>query len=156
MKRFSQWGTALVVLAALSGSAQAEPGEYQDREIGEYVGTLETHEDRTETPWIVITGNIVVHRDAPLDGLILEKHRVQVAPGVVLGVHGKRARKNVRFARLRLGYEGDKRTVYAERGWPRYRHRENDQDIITEFWTYPEAHITYVFRGNELIRTQSY
>ncbi len=81
---------------------------------------------------------------------------IEVKPGILLTVKGKRARKNLRFMNLRAAWGGDRSRIYETYGFPRYRHRENDQGIISEFWTYPEAYVTFVFRGDRLLRSVAY
>lgn len=83
----------------------------------------------------------------------LTSHAVRVN-GKTTSVHGKRERRQVRYARLHLLLDGDQRTAYEAHGWPTYRLREDAMGVITETWTYPEKNLTLVFRGNRLIETR--
>jgi hypothetical protein len=85
----------------------------------------------------------------------LSKHSI-VIHGQTLAVHGEAARKHVRFACWALQLEGDRLTIFREKGMPTFRHRENDQDRVTEHWTYLRDDVTYVFRGNDLSRVEPY
>ena len=83
----------------------------------------------------------------------LGKRRVEITT-VVYPVKGEQERKQVRYARWRLLLDGDRRTVYDNEGWPTYRTREDFAGAVTERWTYPEQHRTYVFEGDRLVRTE--
>jgi hypothetical protein len=83
----------------------------------------------------------------------LSKRRVEITT-VVYPVKGEQERKQVRYARWRLLLDGDRRDVYDRQGWPTYRTRESFAGSVTERWTYPEHHRTYVFEGDRLVRTE--
>jgi len=79
----------------------------------------------------------------------LSKRRVEITT-VVYPVKGEQERKQVRYARWRLLLDGDRRDVYDSQGWPTSRTRVNFAGSVTERWTYPEQHRTYVFEGDRL------
>ncbi len=83
----------------------------------------------------------------------LSKRRVEITT-VVYPVKGEQERKQVRYARWRLLLDGDRRAVYDKEGWPTYKTREDFAGSVTERWTYPEQHRTYVFEGDRLVRTE--
>jgi len=85
----------------------------------------------------------------------LSKHSIEIH-GQVLAVDGKAARKHIRFACWALQLDGDRLAIFREKGMPTFRHRENDQDRITEHWTYLCDDVTYVFRGDDLSRIEPY
>jgi hypothetical protein len=86
----------------------------------------------------------------------LTTHYVEVKPGVYLAVRGPSERRRVRIAHWAAVIDGDRRAVYHQLGYPPQRHRENFMDEITEFWTYPDHHVTFVFAGDRLLRTETY
>ena len=66
------------------------------------------------------------------------------------------APRQVRFARLAHLFTGDRAGVYAREGFPMYRERVRVFGEVTESWTYPERHVRYFFRGDRLLRVESY
>lgn len=135
--------------------ASGEVGEYVTREIPEYV-TGEIPE--------YVTGEIPEYQphaggEYIGDGYppaVLGSAYVEVKPGVFILVHGAGGRAYARYARLISRLEGDRLITYQMLGFPPYRHRENQQDIVTEHWTYPERGITYIFCGDQLVGTRGY
>ena len=87
---------------------------------------------------------------------VLRKHYVEVSPGVFIAVKGKRERRQIRHARLRKGYAGDRATIYGREGFPTFRHRENDGGIRTEHWTYLQGQVTYIFSGDRLVAVRPF
>jgi hypothetical protein len=73
---------------------------------------------------------------------------------VYVPVHGEKARRQVRMAYWYLLLDGDRRAVYDEEGFPYNRVFVNWSGEVTEEWTYPQRHITYVFKGDDLINTR--
>jgi hypothetical protein len=88
---------------------------------------------------------------AALNTPALREHYVEVDPGVFVAVKGARERRQVRFARLISMFEGARREVYERKGFPTFRHFERVGGARTEHWSYPDDHVTYVFRGNDLV-----
>ena len=72
------------------------------------------------------------------------------------GVHGARERKQVRLANLRLQLAGDRAAVFERLGRPAYRVRQDYAGSVQEHWTYVEHHLTYIFEGDRLLRTESF
>lgn len=89
-----------------------------------------------------------------VDDVKLTKRVVEVV--VKVPIKGKQERKQVRYARWYLQLDGDQRQVYEREGWPTYRHREDYAGVVTERWSYADAHITYVFKGNQLVDTNPF
>jgi hypothetical protein len=85
----------------------------------------------------------------------LSKHSIEIW-GMPLAIHGSAARKHVRFACWALHLDGDRRAIFLEKGMPTFRHRENDQDRVTEHWTYLCDDVTYIFSGDRLLKKQPY
>jgi len=90
--------------------------------------------------------------DVDIDDVHMSTRRVQYS--VTIPVEGKKERKQVRYARLKLLLAGDQLHVYQSEGWPTHRHREDYAGVITELWTYDARHITYIFADGRLIETR--
>jgi len=139
---------------------EAGVGEYESGEVGEYV-TEEIPEYITGEIPEYETGEIPEYRPRA-DGSyisgwfppkIVGSAYVEVKPGYFVLVHGKSGRAFARHARLIGLFEGDRLVTYETYGFPPYRHFENDQDVRTEHWTYPEYDTTFIFCGDRLIGT---
>ncbi len=80
---------------------------------------------------------------------------VEVLPGVYTWIRGNDCGcRALRIARWIDSLRGDRRAVYESDGFPVFRHLEDSLGEVTEYWTYPDRHLTYVFEGDRLIRTQ--
>lgn len=86
----------------------------------------------------------------------LRKHYVEVEPGDYVAVRGSRERRQVRFARLIEGLDGDRLEVFQREGFPTFRHQENFGGEVTTHWSYLKSGVTYIFRGDDLVRTVPY
>lgn len=136
------------LLTAPHDCAETDVPEYVTGEVGEYVtGEIATYE----------TGTVPTYQDREIAEYVTgaDRYVVITAEQLILfptlDVMGAGDRRRARFARLLASYEGDRARIVAEHGFPRHRHRENAFGRITEHWTYPDAHTTYVFCGDRLI-----
>lgn len=136
-------------------TTDGEVGEYVTGEIPEYVtGEIPEYVTREIPEYEPPSTGEYIGDDYPPG--VQGSAYVEVTPGVFLLVRGAHGRAYARYARLIEGLEGDRRTTYEMYGFPPFRHRENEQDIVTEHWSYPERDITFVFCGDTLIGTRSY
>ena len=95
---------------------------------------------------------LVESGDVDISDVTMSKRRVQYS--VIIPVKGKKERKQVRYARLRLLLEGDRLHIYQTEGWPTHRRREDFAGSITELWIYDPQRITYIFKDGLLIETR--
>jgi hypothetical protein len=84
----------------------------------------------------------------------ITKRYIEIEPGVRQAVRGERERRQVKFFRWVAGLSQDRRAVYDELGYPTERYRERDGERVTEYWRYESVHMTYVFQGDTLLRTE--
>ena len=84
----------------------------------------------------------------------ITKHYIEIAPGVRQAVRGEKERRQVKFFRWVAGLSVDRRAVYDELGYPTERYRERDGDRLTETWRYESTHMSYIFEGDTLLRTE--
>lgn len=146
-------GNPATILTGPFDCAETEVPEYVTGEIGEYI-TSEIGE--------YVTGEVATYLDREIATYVTldERHRVVTAEELILApfldTTGAGDRRRSRFARLRASFDGDRLRIAEEHGFPRHRHRENGYGRITEHWTYPEAHTTFVFCGDRLIETIPY
>lgn len=76
---------------------------------------------------------------------------------VVYAYRGKGGRRALRYANLVDKWEGDKRRVYEEYGFPVHRLREYAYGRVTEHWTYYEKGKEFVFdEEGDLVKTRSF
>ena len=90
--------------------------------------------------------------DVDVEDVTISKRRVQYT--VTIPVKGKKERKQVRYARLKLLLEGDRLQVYRTKGWPTHRRREDYAGSVTELWIYDAQRMTYIFKEGRLIETR--
>jgi hypothetical protein len=115
------------------------------------VPTIQAPSEASVLPQIESAKAVEALREVAVGPPTLQKHYLEVEPGVLFAVKGKRERRQVRFARLVKGLTGDRREVYVNEGFPTFRHRENNAGIRTEHWTYLAKRITYVFHEDRLV-----
>lgn len=69
-------------------------------------------------------------------------------------VRGKDGRRTARFDRLIASFKDDRRAVYAQYGFPSYRHYELEFETRTEHWIYMTENLEFIFIGDRLISRQ--
>ena len=144
---------------ALGRTDAAEPcADTRDGEVGEYV-TTDIPEYVTHDIPEYVTGDVPEYVTEEIPEYVTpdDDDPRSVTVVVMPTRHvGKKARKQARRAALAATFGGERRRVVEQYGFPRYRHRESGFDQVTEHWTYPEQHLTYVFCRDTLLRTEPY
>lgn len=69
-------------------------------------------------------------------------------------VRGKDGRRTARFDRLIASFKDDRRAIYAQYGFPSYRHYELEFETRTEHWIYMAEDLEFIFIGDRLISRQ--
>lgn len=65
---------------------------------------------------------------------------------------GAKERRAERYAKLIESFEGDRRAIYAQYGFPSFRYRERDSRGVRTTWVYVSEDLTFVFEGDRLVR----